>query len=195
MGVNSRMKVRRKCVSGLLIFALSSSTSTPTPIGTTRSGCCIATTLLLLLNQITPLDGYTNRYTFDDDDDDGADDDYFNDDDDDDEDCEDCDECNKNDDATEPPSIPSNLKAQQRNARDNRAIMTSRPPPCLNVNPKCAGWASLGNCRKVDSRDYMRDNCPLACNFCNTLLEPLTLPLAVAAVREERGDGDGDGVT
>jgi len=71
-----------------------------------------------------------------------------------------------------------------------RPIMTHRDPPCLNMNPNCAKWASIGECQKEKSRDYMKGNCPLACNCCNPLLQPLSSSLAIGLDMSTNSDND-----
>jgi len=46
-----------------------------------------------------------------------------------------------------------------------------RYPPCINMHNNC----EASDCRKPETRDYMRDHCRLTCNYCNPLLRPLKL--------------------
>ena len=42
-----------------------------------------------------------------------------------------------------------------------------RPPPCLDTNPSCNLWASVGEC--THAQQYMHANCRESCHLCNPL--------------------------
>jgi len=52
--------------------------------------------------------------------------------------------------------------------RRKRRRGRSPPPPCMDLNPRCPTWARDGEC--AFSPDYMKDNCPLSCDWCNPAL-------------------------
>ena len=42
-----------------------------------------------------------------------------------------------------------------------------RPPPCMDTNPSCREWATVGECSHAEQ--YMHANCKESCHLCNPL--------------------------
>jgi len=54
---------------------------------------------------------------------------------------------------------------------EKTTLLLQRGVACSDRSPHCKKWSEVGECRKKNGRQYMKDNCPHSCNLCNPVLE------------------------
>jgi len=63
----------------------------------------------------------------------------------------------------------SNFSGNREKSGSKKAYSSSgiRPPPCMDTNPSCREWASVGECTHAEQ--YMHANCKESCHLCDPL--------------------------